>query len=124
MKGKNVVARSESRQKTETIQVRCTLTEKAQLKARAGAFAISVGELCRCAIFSSIPKSRADQSAIQQLAETRADLGRLGGLLKGWLAGSFEQQGVPQKPAEVAALLHQIEAAQKSVIDAIRDLSK
>lgn len=117
--------RSESRKKTKLVQVRCTPEEKEALKARASAFGprMSVGELCRLSIFSSQPKSQVDQSAIAELANTRADLGRLGGLLKGWLAGSFEQ-GVPQNPAEVASLLHQIEAAQRKVVDSIKGLNK
>ena len=89
------MGRSESRQKTETIGVRCTPEEKAALKARADAFGISVGALCRDTIFGAKPKSKTDQNAIDELALTRADLGRLGGLLKGWLAGVFEEVGTP-----------------------------
>lgn len=116
---------SESRQKTKLVQVRCTPAEKAALKDRAEAFGISVGELCRQAIFSAVPKSKTDQSAIQQLADTRADLGRLGGLLKGWLAGSFSQP-VPglKTPTEVVTLLRQIDAGQHAVLDAVKRLSK
>lgn len=116
---------SENRQKTELIQVRCTQDEKLALKDRADAFSVSVGELCRQAIFSSVPKSKTDQSAIQQLAGTRADLGRLGGLFKGWLAGSFSQPGPgPKTHAEVAALLREIESGQQAVLDAVKRLSK
>ena len=119
------VVRSEKRQKTKLVQVRCTPEEKLSLKERSAAFGVSVGELCRQAIFRSIPKSKADQSAIQELAVARADLGRLGGLFKGWLAGSFEQSPPgPQTHAEVAALIRKIESSQQAVLDAVKGISK
>ncbi|MFA5170258.1 MAG: hypothetical protein WC426_01735 [Sulfuriferula sp.] len=114
---------SELRNKTKLIQVRATPEEKAKLKSRAMAFGISVGELCRRAIFGAKLKSKTDQDAILELAATRADLGRLGGLLKGWLSGSFSQ-GAPavQTHADVVGLLRQIEVAQKEVYAAAKRL--
>ena len=100
--------RSESRKKTELIQVRATPDEKAFLQARATAFGVSVGELCRQTIFAAIPKSRVDQDAVLALATTRADLGRFGGLLKGWLAGSFPNAPRPNLE-QVRDLLKQLE---------------
>jgi len=115
---------SESRQKTELIQVRATPFEKAKLKSRAEAFDVSVGELCRQAIFGSVPKSKTDQDARRELAATRAELGRLGGLLKGWLSGSFMQGApVPKTYADVVKLLREIELAQKRVVDAVKKLA-
>lgn len=115
---------SESRKKTELIQVRATPEEKTELKSRAAAFAISVGELCRRAIFGAVLKSKTDQVAIQELAATRADLGRLGGLLKGWLAGSFPKGAPgPKTLSDVSALLREIEEAQQLVVDAAKKLA-
>lgn len=109
--------RSESRIKTKHIQVRCSPEEKEVLKARAAAFGTSVGALCRDTIFGAKPKSKVDKQAMAELAQTRADLGRLGGLFKGWLAGSFEAQGVPgpKTKAEVVRMLRDIEATQEKV---------
>lgn len=104
-----------------TIQVRATPSEKAMLKARADAFCISVGELVRETIFNTKPKSKTDLEAIQALAVTRADLGRVGGLLKGWLSGSFQDSPTPNQ-AEVRVLLHEIEAAQVVVLNAVKKL--
>lgn len=119
-----MAVRSESRQKTVTIGVRATPFEKAKLKSRAEAFDVSVGELCRQAIFGSVPKSKTDQDARRELAATRADLGRLGGLLKGWLAGSFEQgTPVPKTHSDVVKLLREIEAAQNLVVAAVKKLA-
>ena len=116
-----MAARSESRQKTDLIQVRATPGEKQLLKRRAAAFDISMGKLCREAIFRSVPKSKVDQDAIQELAATRADLGRLGGLLKGYLAGSFPVGTPPPKTkTTVLELLREIEATQKIVIDSVK----
>lgn len=117
--------RSESRQKTVTIGVRATPIEKEKLKSRAEAFDVSVGELCRQAIFGSIPKSKTDQDARRELAATRADLGRLGGLLKGWLSGSFEK-GAPllQTHSDVVKLLRDIEATQQRVVAAVKKLAE
>jgi hypothetical protein len=113
---------SESRKKTELIQVRATPDEKCRLKTRADAFGTSVGELCREAMFGALPRSKVDQLAVAELAATRADLGRVGGLLKGWLAGAFPHGLAPQ-PAEVRALLKQIEAAQEKVVGVARALT-
>lgn len=104
-----------------TVQVRATPEEKAMLKARAAAFGISIGELVRQTIFSTKPKSKTDLEAIQALAVTRADLGRVGGLLKGWLSGSFKDSPTPNQ-AEVRVLLHEIEAAQVVVLNAVKKL--
>lgn len=83
-----------------------------------------MGELCRGTIFGAKPKSKTDQSAIQELADTRADLGRLGGLLKGWLAGSFEQEKPgPRSRAEVDRLLGEIERAQEKVLASVKTLT-
>lgn len=112
---------SETRVKILTFGVRCTPEEKASLQARAVAFGISMGELCRETIFGTRPKSKTDQSAVAELLATRADLGRLGGLLKGWLAGVFPVAPPPEHD-QVRALLHDIEAAQKKVIATVNTL--
>lgn len=117
-------ARSELRKKTVTIGVRATPEEKVQLKARAAAFGISLGKLCRSAIFDSVPKSKIDQSSIADLAAARADLGRMGGLLKGWLAGSFKQVAPTlQTLADVEILLREIKEGQKKVVEAVHKLT-
>lgn len=116
--------RSESRIKITSIGVRVKPEEKERFQKRAAAFGISAAELCRQLILNSTPKSKADQDAIVELAVTRADLGRLGGLLKGWLSGTFPQ-GSPnlQTHADVVKLLREIEDAQKKVVQAVKNLT-
>lgn len=119
-----MASRSEQRQKTELIQVRCTPEEKKALKARAAAFGISMGELTRETIFGTKPKSKTDLKAIQELAATRADLGRLGGLFKGWLAGVFAQgEPGPKTKTEILRLLREIEATKEKVALAAESVS-
>lgn len=119
------MARSESRVKIKTLGVRVTPEEKIMLKRIADSFGISVAELCRQTVFNSTPKSKTDQSAISELAATRADLGRLGGLLKGWLSGSFlTGTPTPQAIPDVVALLREIDASQKLVISAVTKVSE
>lgn len=110
---------SESRNMTVTIQVRTTPPEKARLKALAEVFGISVGELVRQTIFKTKPKAKTDLLAIQVLAASRADLGRVGGLLKGWLCGSFKNSPSPDQIL-VRELLHKIETAQAKVLEAVK----
>jgi hypothetical protein len=114
--------RSESRQKTRVVGVRATPGEHAKLKARADAFGISMGQLCRDTLFGSQPKSKVDQNAIAELAACRADLGRLGGLMKGWLAGSFPSAPRPPDINQVRALLKQIQEGEATVIASVKKL--
>lgn len=119
-----MAARSESRLKTELVQVRATPEEKERLRARAAAFGISMGELCRQSIFKATPRSKTDQGAIAELASSRADLGRLGGLLKGWLSGAFDRSAPDIKSRDdVIALLRQIETGQTRVLAAVKKVA-
>lgn len=116
---------SESRHKTQLVQVRCTPDEKSALRDRASDFGVSVGELCRRTLFGALPKTRLDQKAILELAQLRGDLGRMGGLLKGWLAGSFEQKPPALRShTDVVNLLRQIEATQKAVLETLGKVGK
>lgn len=110
---------SNSRVKTELIQVRASPEEKDLLKQRAAAFGISVGELCRETIFGTKPKSKTDQQAIAELAKARADLGRLGGLFRGWLTNKFDQSAPgPVTKEKIWQLIESIDQ-QKDDLNAI-----
>lgn len=120
-----MATRSENRIKTEYIQVRCTPAEKTALKTRADAFGISMGELCRETIFRAMPKAKTDLNSIAELKIARADLGRLGGLFKGWLSGSFERAVAgPKTKAEIVRLIQEIEKSQERVAVAAEALGK
>lgn len=113
--------KSEKRIKTKTIGVRATPSEYDQFKAVADSFGVSVGELCRSASFNLVLKSKTDQEAIGNLAACRADLGRLGGLLKGWLANTFPNAPAPDRQ-RVIALLNEINAAKTVMVNAAQKL--
>lgn len=115
------MSKSEKRQKTELLQIRATPSEKELLKERAAAFGISVGELVRRTLFGTKPKSNTDQQAIAALAMARADLGRLGGLLKGWLGNSFPGSPTPNR-LMVDGLISEIEIAKMAVLAAAEKL--
>lgn len=112
---------SEVRQKTKLIQVRATPEEKSALKNRADAFGISMGELCRETIFGAKPKSKTDQLAIAELATTRADLARLGNMLRGWLGTAFPYSPAPDRK-QVRDLIREIDVAKAKVTDAAKSL--
>lgn len=116
--------RSENRVKTKLVQVRATPEEKAALKARADAFGISMGELCRQAIFGMKAKSNVDQQAIKELADARADLGRLGGLLKGWLGGAAfpDAPGRPSDKIHIEDFIKRISVAENVVLDRVKKI--
>lgn len=115
------MSNSESRRMIKTIQVRATSEEKEILKEQAAAFGISIGELIRQTVFRTKPRSLTDKEAIMALAKTRADLGRLGGLLKGGLSGLFSNSQALD-PRQARALLHEIECAQTQVLNAVDKL--
>ena len=116
-----VAKKSEKRIKTKLIGVRATPSEYDQFKAVADSFGVSVGELCRSASFNLVLKSKTDQKAIGNLAACRADLGRLGGLLKGWLADAFPNAPTPDR-LRVIALLNEINAAKTVMVNSAQRL--
>jgi len=113
--------KSEKRVKTKLIGVRATPAEYNQFKAVADSFGVSVGELCRSASFNLVLKSKTDQEAIGNLAACRADLGRLGGLLKGWLADAFPNAPTPDRQ-RIIALLNEINTAKSLMVDSAQKL--
>ena len=116
--------RSESRIKTKAIPVRVTPEQKAQVRALAASCLMSSSAYLLQAGLGITPSSKVDQNAIQELAALRADLGRLGGLFKGWLAGSFPQPAPTlQTSGDVIRLRREIEATQKLVVEAVNRVS-
>lgn len=67
------------------------------------------------------PKSYFDNQAIRELVKTRADQGRLGGLLKLWLS---ERKGEGTHPKNVRELLHQVEALQQQLAKIVMEKVK
>jgi hypothetical protein len=119
--------KSEKRQRTAHIYCRATPQEKEFIQACAAAFNISEGELVRQMLFHLKPPtvvdSLVDQQALAELHRCRADLGRLGGILKGWMGDSFPNS--PHPPREVInTLLKEIEKGKISIQAAATKLVK
>ena len=85
------MARPESKDKREKhIDTRLTVREFETIKFKAGATGVTGSEYLRSLGMNYPLKSMVDQLAVDELIQTRADLGRVGGLFKKWLS---EQEG-------------------------------
>lgn len=111
------MSNSEQRNKTINKQVRMTPEEYAEIQSKAGAFGLSFPQYLRdCAMDRPI-RSKVDFLAVRELSQTRADLGRLGGLLKLWLTG--EHRSAHGFNTDIRTLLDDIKVAQLAVQSAI-----
>lgn len=68
--------------RTEWISCRVTHSEKAHIASKAKWAGVSPAEYIRSLALNVPLKSMVDQNALDQLIKSRADLGRVGGLLK------------------------------------------
>lgn len=108
---------SEQRNKTVNKQVRMTPEEYDEIQSKASAFGLSFPQYMRdCAMDRPI-RSKVDFLAVRELSQTRADLGRLGGLLKLWLTG--EHRSAHGFNGDIRELMEQIRGAQDAIQDAI-----
>jgi hypothetical protein len=76
--------------RTKHIDTRLTEREFKTIKFKAAATGVTGSEYLRSLGMNYPLKSMVDQLAVDELIKTRADLGRVGGLLKKWLS---EQEG-------------------------------
>ena len=108
MNAKDEIAR-EARDRLKPAKVFVTAAERAEIEARATAAGLSVSSYLRAAGLGHPVRSALDHEAVMALAKVNADQGRLGGLLKLWLA-SRPGEGASER--EVRRLLGDIEALQ------------
>lgn len=95
----------DTRDRKRPLRVYVSAVERAQIQARAASANLSVSDYLRTAGLNHPIRSTMDHDAIRALAALHGDLGRVGGLLKLWLA-ERRNQGVPavQVDAELNAL--------------------
>lgn len=105
MKGSNV-------DRKRPIKVYVTDEDRARIEAGAEATRLSLSDFMRSAALGVQIKSAYDLEAVRALAKVNGDLGRLGGLLKLWLADS---PGVGAKEGDVQQLLEQIKTTAAEV---------
>jgi hypothetical protein len=100
------------RPRKNRIQVWCTDSEFALIKANALNSKLSYSEFLRNLGTGHEPKSGFDIEAIHNLAKLHADQGRLGGLLKLWLS---DRRGEGAPTRSVRSLLQEIESLQLAI---------
>ena len=97
------------RDRTRPLKVFVNIEERAIIEQKAEVTGLSVSAYLRTVATGQEVKSVHDLEATLALLKAMADLGRLGGLLKLWLAS---KPGEAASTAEVRRVLHEIEASQ------------
>jgi hypothetical protein len=109
------------RQRRRTLRVVVSDAEQAEIASRAGDSSLSVSAYLRALGLGYAPKSTLDQRAIGELVKVHANQGRLGGLLKLWLA---EKPGEGAPAFDVRRLLGRIEDLQAQLKAIVADLRR
>ena len=109
--------RSERRARTKLLQVRLTPDEHRAVTSSAQACGVSAATFVRAVALGEKLKVVADQRALLELLRLRADMGRVGGLLKLWLTNEErfdkEKEGVGVR--EVRDVLSRIESTESQI---------
>lgn len=106
-----------TRRTTSPINVWCLPAERAEIEANAKAAGLSLSAYLREVGLGIQPRSVVDYEQVAMLAQTHADLNRLGGLLKMWLTN--EERG---NHREVCDLLGRIADASRALTDTARKI--
>ena len=101
----------------KSIRFRVSAADQATIEARAAAVGMGVSAYVRAAALNHPIRAIADPDAILDLTRFQADLGRLGGLLKLWLA---ERRGEGLPASQVDALYREIAQTVRKA-DAVMD---
>lgn len=110
---------TQTRERKRPLNVYVTPNERLDIQRRAKEARMSVSTYLRVLGLNHKPKSMLDQDGIRSLIKLHGDQGRLGGLLKLWLA-TKPGQGV--SGVEVRALYHKIEVLQLELSRLVRAL--
>jgi hypothetical protein len=106
-------APKEVRDRKRPLKVWVTARERTEIEARAAGAGVSISAYLRAAGLNHTLKSVYDLVAVEELAKAGADLGRLGGLLKLWLA-TKRGEGAPA--LEVDRLLRETRELQQKML--------
>jgi hypothetical protein len=113
----------QSKQKrSKVIYTRVTDEEHEEVTHRSKMYGITTSNYLRNLALNYPLKSRVDQLAFLELGKCRADLGRLGGLLKMWLSNKDRRSGLDE--IEVKGLLKEIEDKQEEITGYARKLEE
>ncbi|MGE4533880.1 plasmid mobilization protein [Halomonas sp.] len=112
---------NETRKRTTHIMVRVSPDEKEAIAQAAAKCDLKVPTYLRELGLGYAPKSTVDAQAFEQLAKLHGDFGRMGGLLKMWLAdGSRSAYG---HNLGIPGLIKRIEELQQEIREVARSLS-
>jgi hypothetical protein len=104
------------------IKARVTADEYEEVNHLAKMYGVTTSDYLRSIALNYPLKSRVDQLAFLELGKCRADLGRLGGLLKMWISNKDRRSGLDE--IEVKALLKEIEDKQEEITGYARKLEE
>ena len=113
---------SQTRKNSTPIKVYCLPDEKAQIQENAEASGLSVTSFIRKVAMGYQVESIVDIEQVVELSRVNADLGRLGGLLKLWLANDPRTVDFP--PSLIKTSLAKIESTRqelRNIMDRILD---
>lgn len=115
------MAEKRPRQQRRTpYKVRLNDEEKAVIDAAAGLTRLPPATYIRQVALGYQPASKVDSQAVVELARLRADVGRVGGLLKLWLAEKRGQGGVT--PRDVSGLYDELQVLKDAMAAVMRSL--
>jgi hypothetical protein len=100
--------------RTNRISMRISDQEKTTLQEKAQAFGLSLTSYLILVGLEKRLRSKLDQRAVVELGHLRADLGRLGGLLKYWLSGNTAQNPT-HHIHDIRPLLQNIDETQQTI---------
>jgi len=112
-------AKAKTRRECPPIRVFADEAERALIQGSADTAGLSLSAFLRNVGVGYPVRSIVDQKQVAELAKINADLGRLGGLLKLWLAGDprLDPRRFPHIERTIAATLGQIESSQAVMRD-------
>jgi hypothetical protein len=107
----------EARERRRRLKVWVTSSERAAIRERAAAAGLSISAYLRATGLNHSLMRVYDLAAIEELAKVGGDLGRLGGLLKLWLA-TRRGEGAPA--IDVDRLLRDTRRLQQQMLELMR----
>lgn len=114
--------KSQDEIRTKSVKVRVSELEHETINARAKMFGVTTSTFLRNIALNYPINSKVDHLALMELGKCRADLGRLGGLLKMWLSNKERRAGLDE--IEVRSLYKEIETKQEELIELARKLTE
>ncbi|MDH0187693.1 CopG family transcriptional regulator [Stenotrophomonas sp. GD03993] len=105
-----------ARRRGKPIEVWVNDEEKAAITARAEEAGLSRSGYLKLVGLNQPIRSKLDLAAVAEVAKVNADLGRLGGLLKLWLADP-DKRGRGARPRDVQAVLDEIRDTQVKMLN-------